>query len=141
MGVGGGPPAMKPRQDKTRQDRTRQEWYEPPTINTRWINRSIIYYLLSLFIRLPSLRGDCAVSGTYFCDRARLLEATVAPKVLYCFGMSVPFQSMEKGRRTVWRRMLPGVFRLHQERDEDWVDFVERSPQAVDSLRWERGYA
>ena len=71
-------------------------------------------------------------------DRIRLFDAVITPTVLYGSATWALLQSMEKSLRTVRRRMLRYVFRIHRRKREDaledWVSFVQRSAHTVDNI-------
>ena len=76
-------------------------------------------------------------------DRIRLFDAVVTPTVLYGSATWALLQSMEKSLRTVRRRMLRYVFRIHRRKREDaledWVSFVQRSAHTVDNIASAQG--
>ena len=72
------------------------------------------------------------------CDRVRLFDAVVTPVILYGAGAWALTQDMERRLQTTWRRMLRYVFCLHRKGSiselEDWVSYMQRTADAVDSL-------
>ena len=75
-------------------------------------------------------------------DRARLFDAVVTPAVLYGSATWTMTKAMDRDLRTVRRKMLRYVFRIHRQRaqaperpdDEEWPDFLRRAARNVDSL-------
>ena len=71
----------------------------------------------------------------------RLFDAVITPAVLYGTSTWALTQSMERKLKTVRRRMLRYVFRIHRRRGpapaldlEDWVDFVRNAAEKVDAI-------
>ena len=58
----------------------------------------------------------------------------VTTAVLYASSTWALTQLQERDLTTARRRMLRYVFQVHRGSDEDWVPFVQRAAQRVDSL-------
>ena len=72
-------------------------------------------------------------------DRVRLFESVVTPTVLYGSSTWALRKDMERQLRVARRRMLRYVFRVHRQKDENWVDFIRRAAHHVDSLAEDSG--
>jgi hypothetical protein len=86
-------------------------------------------------------KGELCSKFYRLCDRARLFDAVVMPAVLYGASTWALTQKMERKLKTVRRRMLRYVFRIHRRRGpgpdfelEDWVTFVKNTAAKVDAI-------
>ena len=67
-------------------------------------------------------------------DRAKLFDAVVGPAVLYACGTWALTVSMERKLRTVRRRMLRYVFRIHRKKDQEWVEYMQTSAALFETM-------